>query len=290
MVNNYSMPSTEKNDKRVVLITGASAGFGKACAEHLSERGYTVYGTSRSARFHTDPPTRNNQPPSFRTIPMDVCDSASVETGIQYILDKEGQIDVVVNNAGFGLAGAVEECTVEEVKSQFETNVFGGVRVCRSALPHMRERKAGFIVIMGSIGGRIAIPFQSAYSASKFALEGFAESLRMEVKPYGIQVVLIEPGDFKTDFTRNRVVAEQAGANSAYARKYNRALGIMEEAEKTGPPPVEVARLLEKILRHPSPALRFPVGKLSDRFAAGIKAFLPGKIYERLIMKAYKLL
>ena len=220
---------------------------------------------------------------------MNVCDSASVEKGIEYILEKEGQIDTVVNNAGFGLAGAFEDCTVEEVKAQFETNVFGVVRVCRTVLPYMRQRKNGVVVIIGSIAGLISVPFQSAYSASKFALEGFAEALRMEVKPFGIKVVLIEPGDFKTDFTRNRVVAEQADTNPAYTRKYKRALGIMEHAEKTGPPPVEVARLLEKILQNPAPGLRYPIGNFSDRFAAGIKPFLPGRLYEWLVMKAYKL-
>ena len=284
------MSPNNGTDKKVVLITGTSTGFGKACADHLSERGYRVYGTSRSANFDTDLSKRDKQPSLFTTIPMDVCDNASVETGIQYILDNEGHIDIVVNNAGFGLAGAFEDSTVEEVKSQFETNVFGVVRVCRSILPHMRERKAGVIVIMGSIGGRIAIPFQSAYSASKFALEGFAEALRMEVKPFGIQVVLIEPGDFNTDFTRNRVVAEQAEINPAYTRNYKRALDAMEHAERTGPLPVAVARVLEKILQHPSPGLRYPVGKMSDRFAAGIKAFLPGKMFEQLVMKNYKLL
>jgi short-subunit dehydrogenase len=283
------MSSFGKGDKQVVLITGASAGFGKACAEHLSDRGNTVYGTSRSARFDTDSRPNVQQKPSFTTIPMDVCENASVETGIQYILDQEGQIDIVVNNAGFGLAGAFEDCTVEEVKAQFETNVFGVVRVCRTVLPYMRQRKTGVIVIMGSIAGLISVPFQSAYSASKFALEGFAEALRMEVKPFGIQVVLIEPGDFKTDFTRNRVVAKQAEANPAYARRYKRALGIMEHDEKNGPPPVAVARLLEKILQHPAPGLRYPVGKMSERFVAGIKPFLPGKIYQWLIMNAYKL-
>jgi len=283
------MSAVEKIHKMVVLITGASAGFGKACAEHLSECGYTVYGTSRSAHFDTDSQSNSQQKPFFTTIPMDVCNTASVETGIQYILDKEGQIDIVVNNAGFGLAGAFEDCTVEEVKSQFETNVFGVVRVCRTILPHMRQRKTGVIVIIGSIAGLISVPFQSAYSASKFALEGFAEALRMEIKSFGIQVVLIEPGDFKTDFTRNRVVAKQAEANPAYARKYKRALSIMEHDEKNGPPPVEVARLLEKIIGSPSPGLRYPVGKMSERFVAGIKPFLPGKLYEWLIMKTYKL-
>jgi len=283
------MSAVEKIDKQVVLITGASAGFGKACAEHLSERGYTVYGTSRSARFDTDSQSNAQHKPPFKTIPMDVCDNASVETGIQYILDQEGQIDIVVNNAGFGLAGAFEDCTVEEVKAQFETNVFGVVRVCRTVLPHMRQRKTGVIVIIGSISGVISVPFQSAYSASKFALEGFAEALRMEVKPFGIKVVLIQPGDFKTEFTRNRVFAKQAESNPAYARACKRALGIMEHDERNGPPPVEVARLLDKILQHPNPGLRYPIGNFSDRFGAGIKPFLPEKIYEWLIMKTYKL-
>lgn len=223
------------------------------------------------------------------TIPMDVCDNASVEKGIQYILEKEGHIDIVVNNAGFGLAGAFEDCTVEEVKGQFETNVFGVVRVCRSVIPLMRKQNQGTIVIVGSIAGRIAIPFQSAYSASKFALEGFAEALRMELKPFGIQVVLIEPGDFKTDFTRNRAIAEQSQTNPVYLDTFKCALGVMENDERNGPPPSEVARHLEKILQHASPALRYPVGNMSDRMAVRLKSIMPEKIFEWLIMKVYKL-
>lgn len=275
--------------KRVVLITGASAGFGKACAEHLGQRGFQVYGTSRSACFDADSPSKSQKQPSFFTIPMDVRDTTSVETGIRYILDKEEHIDIVVNNAGFGLAGAFEDCSVEEIKGQFETNVFGVVRVCQSLIPHMRKRKQGVIVIVGSLAGRIGIPFQSAYSASKFALEGFAESLRMEVKPFGIQVVLIEPGDFKTHFTRNRMVAEKSRDNSIYTPVFKRAVGVMENDEQNGPPPADLAHLLEKILQTPSPALRYPAGKMPSRLAVKLKAVLPGKVFEWLVMKAYKL-
>ena len=220
---------------------------------------------------------------------MDVRDASSVETGINYILDKEGQIDIVVNNAGFGLAGAFEDCSVDEVKDQFETNVFVVIRVCRPVIPHMRQQKSGVIVIVGSLAGRIGIPFQSAYSASKFALEGFAEALRMEVKPFGIQVVLIEPGDFKTEFTRNRVMAEQARKNPVYQDMFKRALGVMENDEQNGPPPADLALLLEKILQTPSPALRYPAGKMPSRLAVKLKTVLPEKAYEWLVMKTYKL-
>ena len=283
------MPPEAPSGNRVVLITGASAGFGKACAEHLCSRGFQVYGTSRSAHFDAVSSTKGTGQPSFVTIPMDVRDTASVNRGIKYILKKEGRLDVVVNNAGFGLAGAFEDCSVAEVKDQFETNVFGVVRVCQSVIPHMRQQKKGVVVIVGSLAGRIGVPFQSAYSASKFALEGFAETLRMEVKPFGVHVVLIQPGDFKTEFTRNRIFAKKATANSIYARAFKRAIDVMENDEQNGPPPVEVALLLEKILQNPTPALRYPVGKLSDRFAAKLKDFLPGKVFEWLVMKTYKL-
>jgi NAD(P)-dependent dehydrogenase (short-subunit alcohol dehydrogenase family) len=274
--------SEEKNiNGDVVLITGASSGIGKACAEHLATKGYRVYGTSRRAPF---PPEGKSFP---KMIQMDVRDNDSVKRGVEYVLSEEGRIDVVVNNAGIGIAGAVEETSVEEAKDIFETNFFGVHRVCRAILPIMREQKSGLIVNISSIMGLIALPFQPFYSASKFALEGMTESLRMEVKPFGIRVVLIEPGDIKTPFVDNRkFVAKRI---EAYRPYFERVMEIVERDERSGSPPEVVARLLEKIIKTPNPKPRYRVGPFMERFAANIRGVIPDSIFEKLVMKNYGL-
>jgi NAD(P)-dependent dehydrogenase (short-subunit alcohol dehydrogenase family) len=273
----------------VVLITGASSGFGEACARHLDTKGYRVYGTSRRA---TTAPDTHRDPPGtapYQMIQMDVCDSASVDTGVDTILKESGQIDVVLCNAGFGLAGSVEDSTVEEAKRQFETNFFGTWRVCRAVLPHLRRQGRGYLVIMGSLAGLMGVPFQAAYSASKFALEGLAEALRMEVKPWGVHVVLIEPGDFHTGFTRNRIKTADSDTNPDYAATFNRALAAMEKDERQGPSPERLARLVERIIAHPAPRLRYTAGTVIQRMGALLKRLLPWGIFERLMMITYRL-
>jgi len=283
------MKHTNTSNDRVVLITGASSGFGEACARHLSQKGYRVYGTSRNAAVETklDPSPANG--PFLRMIPMDVRETTSVNKGVTYIIDREGSIDVVVNNAGVAVAGPVEEISVDDVKSQFETNFFGAVRVCQAVIPTMRAQHSGYIVNISSIGGVMGIPFQSAYSASKFALEGFSEAFRIEVKPFGVHVVLIEPGDFKTSSTKNRIKLAMSGKNSAYAEQYHTALTLMENEEKNGQPPEKLAQLLEKIITHPSPKVRYTIGKLEQRFSTIYKRLVPSAMYERAFMKYYKL-
>jgi NAD(P)-dependent dehydrogenase (short-subunit alcohol dehydrogenase family) len=220
---------------------------------------------------------------------MDVTDTVSVKTGIEAILQTAGRLDVVVCNAGYGLAGAVEDSSVGEAKRQFETNFFGAWRVCRAVLPILRRQGGGTIVLMGSLAGLMGVPFQAAYSASKFALEGMAEALRMEVRPWGIRVVLIEPGDFCTGFTRNRVRARAAGHGSPYAAAFQRALAVMEADERNGPGPDEVAHLLARIIAHPSPRLRYTAGRRLQRSGALFKRILPGRLFEWIIMTTYGL-
>ena len=157
--------------KRVVLITGSSSGIGRACAELLAARGFRVYGASRRAV----------EIPLVEPISMDVRDDASVRDAVAQVMAREGRIDIVVNNAGIAIAGAVEDTSIDEAREQFDVNFFGVMRVCRAALPALRNRQAGYIVNIGSIGGLVAIPYQGLYSASKFALEGLSESLRLEM-------------------------------------------------------------------------------------------------------------
>lgn len=273
---------------RVVLITGASSGIGKACADHLCQKGYFVYGTSRRVPSDYTEGLKDLHTGCPKMIQMDVRDDASVEQGIDLILRQKGRLDVVVNNAGFGIVGSVEDSSVEDVKDQFETNFFGVVRVCRAVLPHMRQQGSGYVVNISSLGGLMAIPFQGVYSASKFALEGLTEALRMEVKPFGINVSLIEPGDFKTGFTAGRVMTKQSRHNGAYAVRFKRALDVMEKAEISGPGPYRLARLLERIINHPSPRLRYTAGLLSQRFSVFLKKIMPSSFFEQMVLKAYK--
>lgn len=269
---------------RVVLITGASSGIGKVCAEHLVRRGYRVYGTSRRA-----PPLPDASGNGLRLIAMDVTSETSVQAAVDRVLAREGRLDAVVNNAGYGIAGAVEDTRIDEAQAQLDTNFFGTLRVCRAVLPQLRRQGAGYLVNISSMGGRVAIPFQGLYSASKFAVEGLSESLRAELQPFGVQVVLIEPGDFRTGFTAERRIAAAADAG-AYRSAFRAALGVMERDEQGGATPEAIALRLERILNTPRPKLRYLVGPLSQRFAVGwLQKLLPQRIFESIIAGYYKL-
>jgi NAD(P)-dependent dehydrogenase (short-subunit alcohol dehydrogenase family) len=267
-------------DTRVVLITGASSGIGQACARHLARQGYRVFGTSRRPEGVTGEP--------FEMIPMDVTDDDSVRRGVEEVLRRAGRLDVLVNNAGFGIAGAVEDTSVEEAREQMETNFFGVLRLCRAVLPIMRAQGSGTIVIIGSLAGRIALPFQGLYSASKFALEGLSEALRMEVRPLGIQVVLIEPGDTRTNFTFRRRHT-RASQDSPYAPRMQKALAVAGHDEQHGVPPESVARLLGRILRLRHPRLRYRAGSLFQKVAVSAKCFLPEALFEWAVRKYYRI-
>lgn len=267
---------------RVVLISGASSGIGKACAKRLASEGDTVYGTSR----HPDESAAGSS--GFHLLAMDVNSDESVSAVIERIVQAEGRIDVVVNNAGFGIAGAVEDTSIEEAKALFETNFFGMLRVCRTVLPVMRRAQHGTIVNISSLGGRIGLPYQGLYSATKFAVEGMSEALRMEARQFGIHVTMIEPGDFRTRFTASRRYVDGAKENSAYQDSFERTIKVAEKDEQTGSSPEQIANLLVRILGSRSPRVRYSVGGISQRGAAILKGILPSRIFEWALMKYYK--
>ena len=269
----------------VVLITGASSGFGKACADHLAQLGYRVYGTSRRAAFPEGSPEQGYP----LLIPMDVCDDDSVRAAVDFVLSAEGRLDVVVNNAGLGMAGAVEDTSLEEAKALFETNFFGVHRVCRAVLPTLREQRSGLIVNISSIGGLIAIPFQGFYSASKFATEALTEALRMELMPFGVRVTMLEPGDFKTGFTDNRILAIESSTNPAYQAPCQRAVAVMEHDEQHGAAPIQLARKLATVIEKRSPRPRYVIGMLAQRLAVWLHRLLPNRLFERGVMAYYKI-
>ncbi|MBI3736352.1 SDR family oxidoreductase, partial [Candidatus Sumerlaeota bacterium] len=215
-----------------ILITGASSGIGRMCAEHLAARGWRVFGASRSGR----------DAQGIRTVQMDIDSDESVARGVESILGDTGRIDAAVNCAGSGLAGALEDTAIEEAKALFETNFFGALRVCRAVLPAMRAQRAGRIVNVGSIGGVISIPYEGIYSATKAALAAMTESLRMEMKPFGIHASVIEPGDFKTGFTAARKKAARAAEqDSPHRERFERVLRTTERREQTSPEPRAIA-------------------------------------------------
>ncbi len=256
---------------KVVLITGASSGIGRLCAERLHGKNWRVFGASRSAgsKDETFP---------YETLRMNVDEDASVSAGIESLLARAGRLDAVVNCAGSGLAGALEETSIEEAKALFETNFFGVLRVCRAALPIMRGQRAGRIVNIGSVAGVVSLPFEGIYSATKFALEALSETLRMEAKPFGVHVSLIQPGDFRTGFTSARKRTEKSGDASAYAGRFEKIIHQTSAREQSSPTPEKIALLLERVLSHPAPRLRYRAGPGS--FAVPLKKFLPEPLFE----------
>jgi NAD(P)-dependent dehydrogenase (short-subunit alcohol dehydrogenase family) len=211
---------------------------------------------------------------------MDVDSDDAVVDGVAGVLKQHGRIDALVTAAGWGVAGAAEDTSITEAKAQFETNFWGCVRVVNAVLPQMRERGAGRIVLLSSIGGVIGIPFQAYYSATKFALEGFAESLAYEVAPFGVTVTLVQPGNFATDFTASRKVAEAATPDSPYAAAMEKAVAAMERDERNGAPPSQVAAAVQRVLTARKPPRRVSVGKASERIGIIAKRLLPFRVFE----------
>jgi NAD(P)-dependent dehydrogenase (short-subunit alcohol dehydrogenase family) len=211
---------------------------------------------------------------------MDVDSDASVRSGVAEVLTRLGRIDAVVASAGWGVAGAVEHTTIDEAKAQVETNLWGATRVVQCVLPAMRAQGGGRIVLISSIGGVLAIPFQAFYSVSKFALEGLGEALAYEVAPFGIGVTLVEPGNVRTDFTANRKMAGASRDDSVYKSALDTAVGVMERDEANGVAPDDVAVVVEKVLDARHPPRRVSVGKAGERIGIIAKRLLPHRVFE----------
>jgi NAD(P)-dependent dehydrogenase (short-subunit alcohol dehydrogenase family) len=257
-------------NKRVILVTGASAGIGQSCAEHLQRNGWTVVGASR----------RGTSSGAWQGMPMNVDDDQSVAQGITDILAEHGRLDAVLACAGWGLAGAAEQTPVVDAKAQMETNFWGAVRVASAALPVFRRQGGGRIVFMSSIGGIIGIPYQAFYSASKFALEGYAEALAYEVEPFDVHVTLVEPGNFKTEFTQSRRMVS-VPTDDPYAAAREKAIVTMERDEVHGANPHDVAKVVLKVLSSSKPPRRVSVGKFDERIGVIGKRLMPFRLFEK---------
>jgi len=259
------------SDAKVILVTGASSGNGQATARLLSQHRHRVFGTSR------DPATAEPIA-DVRMLALDVCSDDSVAMCVKTVLGEAGRLDVVVNNAGYELGGALEEASLDEARAQFETNFFGAVRVVKAVLPTMRQQRSGQIVNISSLAGLTPAPFLGMYSASKFALEGYSEALRHEVKPFGVHVSAVEAGFLKTPLANKRALA--AGRIDEYAPWRQRALDAIREYEETGPGPDLVANTVLKIIRSRTPRLRYVIGSQARRTSI-LRRILPASAFEQ---------
>ena len=265
---------------KVVLITGGSSGIGKSIGEFLQQKGFTVYGTSRNPEKIT-----NSQ---FPLIALDVRDVNSIQDAVKEIMAKSGRVDVVINNAGVGITGPIEEIPTEEIKNNFETNLFGPIEVMKAVLPHMRMQKSGLIINITSIAGYMGLPYRGIYSASKGALELITEALRMETKQFGIQITNVAPGDFATNIAAGRYHAPVI-KGSAYEIPYGNTLNEMNTHVDSGSNPSEMAEAIFKIIQTPNPKVHYKIGAFMQKFSIVLKRTLPDKVYEKMLMNHYKL-
>ncbi|MFN8654001.1 MAG: SDR family NAD(P)-dependent oxidoreductase [Gemmatimonadales bacterium] len=256
-------------EPRIALVTGASSGIGRAIAARLAADRYRVYGTSRN-------PAKATPLPGVTLVPLDVTTEASVEQCVATLLAAEGRLDLLVNNAGIAVVGAIEEVPLAQARQQFDTNYFGVVRMIQAVLPAMRRQRGGHIINVSSVAGLVPIPFAGQYSASKYALEGLTEVLRSEVALFGIRVALVEPGFYRSELVGAAATPERLV--SAYDGPRSRVHERMRAIEAAAPPPTEVAEVVLRLARHPDPPLRTLVGK--ERIFALLKRFLPFRLFE----------
>lgn len=265
---------------KVVLVTGASFGIGNAVATYLHNKGYTVYGTSRN------PKNTNNFP--FQMLALDVTKADTILSAVTSILEKENRLDVLVNNAGMGITGPIEDTPTEEMKSVFDTNFFGAIDVIKAVLPQMRKQKSGTIINITSFAGYMGLPFRGLYSATKGAFELITEALSMEVKGFGIKVASVAPGDFATNIAAGRYHTP-VFENSAYKEDYQRNLAIIDRDVNGGKQPIEIGKVVYKIINRNNPKIHYKVGNFLEKISIVLKRILPDRLYEKILMNHYKL-
>lgn len=266
--------------QKVIFITGASSGIGKAIGEFLHHKNFIVFGTSRN------PSKVENS--LFPLVQLDVRDSNSIASATAEVIEKAGRIDVLINNAGVGITGPLEEIPLEEIRNNFETNLFGPIDVMKTVLPQMRTQKSGLIINITSIAGYMGLPYRSVYSSSKGALELITEALRMEVKSFGIHITNVAPGDFATNIAAGRYHAPVL-KGSAYETTYGATLNEMNTHVDSGSNPNEMAEAIYKIINTSNPKIHYKVGAFMQKFSIVLKRILPDKVYEKMLMNHYKL-
>ena len=267
------------HDKQTALVTGASSGIGRACCERLAGNGWQVVGASRTA-LPTTP---------WKQLTVDVREDGSIDRAVAEVLRARGRLDALVHCAGISYAGSVEDLGIDEAKAQFETNYFGSVRAIRAVLPSMREARAGRIVIVGSIGGRMGLPFLGHYSATKFALDGLIEALRLEIAPFGIQASILHPGDIRTRIIEHETRGRSTGASSPYSAAFEAVTRIYKQNVDNGPMPDKVAKAVETVLTQAHPNVSKFVGSPAEILAIALKGRLPSRMFEYILRTTYRM-
>ena len=266
---------------KVVLITGGSSGIGKAIGEYLNHFSYKVYGTSRT-------PSKYSDTVKIPLLALDVTKPETITQAIAKIIEKEGRIDVLVNNAGVGITGPIEETPSDEIKKAFDTNFFGPLEVIKAVVPQMRKQKSGLIINITSIAGYMGLPYRGIYSATKSALEITAEAYRIELKPFGIKMTNVAPGDFATNIASGRYHAPVL-ENSPYKKEYSDTLVMMDEHVDKGEDPLEMAKAIQKIIEVKNPKVHYRVGSGLQKLSIFLKKVLSDKRYEKMLMNHYRL-
>lgn len=265
---------------KVILITGGSSGIGKCVGEFLTHKGFIVYGTSRN------PKKISNHP--FKLVALDVNNAESINNAVVEVISAEGRLDVLVNNAGMGITGPIEETPTNEMRKVFDTNLFGAIDVMKAVLPQMRKQQSGLIINVTSIAGYMGLPYRGMYSASKGALEIVTEAIRMELKSFGIEVTNVAPGDFATNIASGRYHTP-VFEDSPYKKVYQENLDLMDAHVDSGGDPIEMAKAIYKVINTSKPKIHYKVGDFMQKFSIVLKKILPDKVYEKLLMNHYKL-
>jgi NAD(P)-dependent dehydrogenase (short-subunit alcohol dehydrogenase family) len=278
------MESPSSSNNKVAVVTGSSTGIGYETSLILARNGFLTYATMRNLnKSQNIKSVTTKQNLSIRIKQLDVTDDASVENAIQSISSEAGQIDVLVNNAGYGLNGAFEDLAMDEIKAQYETNVFGLIRTTQAVLPIMRGQKSGTIVNISSGAGRFGFPTGSAYVSTKFAVEGLSESVSYELEPFGIKVVIVEPGVIRTNFGDGLIIAKKSqDANSPYSQMMQRSAAGFEKMMKNASSPDVVAKVVLNAIRDKNPSLRYLAGSDVETWLGGKRKVADEEFYKMM--------
>lgn len=268
-------------EQKTILITGGSSGIGKAIGTFLVTKGFVVYGTTRNVDRYPDFD-------AFPLLQMDVREPASVDRAVRLLLEKEGRLDVLINNAGVGITGPIEETPANEILAAFDTNFNGPLHLIKAVLPQMRKQQVGLIINVTSIAGYMGLPYRGIYSATKGALEIATEALRMETKAFGVAITNLAPGDFATNIAAGRYHAPLL-PDSPYQKPYGEALRQIDAHVDSGEDPILVARAVFRIIKTKRPKVHYKVGTFMQKFSVVLKRVLPDKVFEKMLLKHYKL-
>jgi short-subunit dehydrogenase len=264
---------------KIIIVTGASSGIGKSIAQLLSSNGFMVYGTCR------DPKKYNIT--SFNLLQCDINNNNEIKDFIKYVINKEGRVDVLINNAGIGITGPLEETSQDDIKSAFQTNFFGPVEMIKQCIPIMREKNDGLIINITSVLGYFGIPFRGIYCATKSSMEIIGEVFSMELKKFNIRVVNIAPGDFKTDIISRRI--DSRGNNfSVYKKDYLKSVKSANKHVENAQSPEIISKLILKIINTNNIKIHYKIGPFIQKFSIILKRILPDKLFEKILLRYSK--